>query len=747
MDLSDKSLFITFVLLMLSQYSFSQNIDSSFSAYNYSLWDLQNIKITTGSLKAENSEVAPSNITIITEQMIADRGYQTLVDVCQDIPGFDFKIFNDAGGDYPTYSMNRGLGDVGNPEILIMIDGIVQNNISFNWSLLWSYETMLVDVDRIEVILGPGSVVYGAQAFTGVIHIITKENYSGAKAMTFFGSNMTHGAEVQLGTKLGKETHLSMAFHDFHTEGDKGLNRYDPGGYFKNNIYPDTILSDYDRGGNYIENSANPMGGKRIPDGFSTQNHNYAFRSKMSYKNTEIGFFMSETVQAYGSAIAAYEYDLTEMNNTTDYKSYHIYAKNRTNILPNVKLNSALVFRGTHIISDGGFKYLYRFPDLTKNYQAYAYQGYIEANLVYEANNNNDFSIGAKAALSQKSDRIVSLGGLPDSKYTTNYSWDIAETGGGFNQFQAYPIFFVKEAAIFGLWDKQWLKNLSSSAGLRYDFSSEYGSIFNPRLALDYNLKSLFGAKLLFGTAFRQPSVFELNSEFRGNPNLLPQRIRTSELELYSRFLDDRISLKTNVFYSNVKQFIGKVPDNNMPSGERYENIDEIKISGVAFYLSSQLQKNVRIYSNYNFLTGLNKDTYSFYDIESTAKNKINAGINIKTFQSKFIIDYRMNFVGKRKAHSDNTWLQIYKNGYAPSYWKANLVLTWKLSSSITTQVIVKNLFNEQYYGVGREAGSAFINDYDYRNNVNPSGFIPAYHPQPGRTFLIKLIYLLPKNS
>lgn len=50
------------------------------------------------------------------------------------------------------FSMNRGIGDVGNSEILVMVDGIVQNSISFNWSLLWTNENMLIDVERIKII-------------------------------------------------------------------------------------------------------------------------------------------------------------------------------------------------------------------------------------------------------------------------------------------------------------------------------------------------------------------------------------------------------------------------------------------------------------------------------------------------------------------------------------------------------------------------------------------------------------------
>ncbi len=164
---------ITVLFITLPFFSFAQK--DTTDIYSYSLKDLAETYISTGSVEEAPVNIAPSNITIITKQMIDERGYQTLVDICQDIPGFDFMMYNDGGGEYPGYSKNRGLGEIGNPEILIMIDGIVQNNISFNWSLLWTYENMLIDVLKIEIIQGPGSVMYGAQAFTGVINIITNK--------------------------------------------------------------------------------------------------------------------------------------------------------------------------------------------------------------------------------------------------------------------------------------------------------------------------------------------------------------------------------------------------------------------------------------------------------------------------------------------------------------------------------------------------------------------------------------------
>ncbi len=738
---------LVMLINLLPKFISAQSENTVKSAYTYSLRELSELEVFTGSVHAESAESAPFNIVVITGRMLEERGYRTLVDICQDIPGFDFMMYNDGGGEYPTYNMHRGMGEIGNSEILLMIDGIVQNNISFNWSLLWTYDNLFIDVDRLEIIQGPGSVVYGAQAFSGVINIITKKNYHGTKVTVTNGVNQTFGSDIHIGSSLGKNTHLSLACHKYKSTGDYGIERYDPAEYFKNNRYPQTILADYDSAGNYVENTINPKGGQIMPGGFNTLNNSYSVRAKISYKETEGGFFLSNAVQGYSSANVGYEYNVFERENVANFKSYYSYLKNK--IMPGEKteLTSSIVFRGTHILPSRGFRYLYRFNDLAKSYIAYSYQGYFEEHFIYNADKNNIFSLGIKGALSRKNERVVSLGEVPETGSTATSSWDIAVEGGGLDRPKKYPVFWVKEAAVFAIWDKKWSAYTSSSLGVRYDLSSEYKSIVNPRIALDYNPKPFWGLKLMYGTAFRQPSIFELTSEFRGNSGLVPQKIGTTELEVNSLLLRDRCSLKFNVFYSKVSQQIGKVEDSTKPAGERFENIQESRISGISLFFSLQFYENARFYSNYSFLTGIEREPFRFYPIDRTAGHKINAGINQSLFERKLSVDLRSNYVGKRKAPVTNVWMQKYEGGWGAPYLKFNLVVSYRFAKKFTAQIIINNLFNEQYYGMGRETGSGFIDEYDYVNNVNPEGHIPAYHPQPGRTYFFRLIFKFDENG
>ncbi|MCP4180185.1 MAG: TonB-dependent receptor [bacterium] len=708
--------------------------------------DVGNIEVISASLKVQNIDFAPSNITVITREMIDNRGYKSLVEICEDIPGFDFFVFNDGGGEYPTFNMNRGVGTIGNTKMLIMVDGIIQNNISFNWSLLWTCENLLNDIDKIEIIEGPGSSIYGAQAFSGIIHFITRKNFNGIEVKPFYGSNKTYGIDMFLGKNFKNNANLSIAFHKYYSVGDDG-DRYDPGNYFHNIQSPSILTADYDVNGNYVTDINNPVAGELIKPGFQTSHNSYSVRAKLNLKRLEIGMFLWESNRGLGSYVAAYEYKIAEKNNQSGSRGYHVYTKNETIFNDKLSLKSNLVFRSTNILPETGFSYQYKFPNMIKSYASYSYQTYLEEQLSYILSKKIDFMIGLKGTVSLKSQRIISLNHIVDNITETESSWEEADSGNGLNVKETVPVFPVTEIAAYAVCNNQWTDNIASSLGIRYDNSSEYGGIFNPRLSLIFKPFKQLGIKILYGTAFKQPSVFELNSEFRGNPNLDPERISTFEGEIFNKFNDNKIKLKTNVFYSQMKDFIGKIADVSMPSGERYENKDKYKIFGGSFEIIYKIFKSVKLYANYMFLLGKDNESSKWKQIERTAQHKSNAGVTVSLFDKKLNINTRLNFVSKRKAQPTNTWMMQYEGGYAPSYTKVNFAISYKAFKHFIPQVIIKNLLNTQYYGIGRESGSGFIDDYDYQTYQNPAGFIPEYHLQEGLTILCNINFALDFKS
>jgi outer membrane receptor for ferrienterochelin and colicin len=161
-------LFVVFSPLFLSAQKDSTSMDT---LLQLSLEQLMNVKVVTASGFPQTAAEAPSTITVITAEQIKERGYEQLEDALRDIPGIDMIHLN---GYAPTLIYFRGMYGAENLRALLMIDGIVENNlVGTNDFAGPAYS--LHNVDRIEIIWGPASALYGANAFGGVINIITKK--------------------------------------------------------------------------------------------------------------------------------------------------------------------------------------------------------------------------------------------------------------------------------------------------------------------------------------------------------------------------------------------------------------------------------------------------------------------------------------------------------------------------------------------------------------------------------------------
>lgn len=707
------------------------------------LLQLDKLKTTTSSLVARKAADAPSNIMVITRDIIERRGYQNLVEICQDIPGFDFATYEDGGGEFPAHNFNRGIGgDAGNAKILIMVDGVVQNFINFGWSTLWTNEHMLIDVDRIEIVQGPGSVLYGSNAYSGVIHIITRKKHQGLDAKAWYGQHNSMALDFHYGTVF-KGADLSVAFRKFKSDGDGG-DRYDPGNFFHNITAPNTLDRHYTANGQYLTGVPNPNAGQTVPDGFNTEKNDTSLRLKFAKENLQMGFFYWNREDGLGSYDVGYEYYANDPDKLykVHTRGLNFFAQYRATLTDRLLLQSNLVYRTLTQMPETGFEYTYKFIDMPKTYSSFSSQGYIEEQLQFKLNPKHHFIAGFRLMSSLKSSQLISLNAIQDQhSNTTTSSYAIANSGGGLGKLESVSALNSIEYAGYLLWDGNISDRLDVSAGVRYDHSSEYGSTVNPRLALIYKaIADKWSMKFLFGTAFRQPSIFELADEWRKNPDLEPEKIQTFEIENYF-WLTRRMNVRVNLFFSVLSDFIKTVPAADRPGGLMYDNVGKSWVKGFSLFGQAEPAFNLYLYANYIYTDG-KEEGGDWGQIDNTAKHKFNAGFNWLLLNDLLNIHCRLNFVGKRKAPESNTWLKNHENGFAPAYKKVDLVLTLNRlfgSIDLKPQLIIKNLFDEEFYGVGRQAGSGDRDQWNPVSNPNPPGFIPAYHPQPGITFMFNL--------
>jgi iron complex outermembrane receptor protein len=138
--------------------------------FDMELEQLMNIRVETASRKSESLIKTAAAMHVITQDDIRRMGATSLPEVLRGVPGLHI-----AQIDSNNWAVSiRGLNDRFSNSLLVMIDGRSIYNPLFG-GVYWNmHETLLEDIERIEVVRGPGGTVWGANAVNGVINIITK---------------------------------------------------------------------------------------------------------------------------------------------------------------------------------------------------------------------------------------------------------------------------------------------------------------------------------------------------------------------------------------------------------------------------------------------------------------------------------------------------------------------------------------------------------------------------------------------
>jgi hypothetical protein len=175
-----------------------------------SLEELLEVEVVTPTAKPQPLRETPATVYVVTADMIRMRGYRHLGELLEDIPGI--QIERNSTVEWADQFSMRGL--IGNERFIIMLDGIRINSATNTpISIRGSYA--LNNIDRVEIVLGPGSAVYGADAFAGVIHMISRRGaqIDGGSVTTSLGRfRTTHDTFTVGGEEHGVEVALWGAF-------------------------------------------------------------------------------------------------------------------------------------------------------------------------------------------------------------------------------------------------------------------------------------------------------------------------------------------------------------------------------------------------------------------------------------------------------------------------------------------------------------------------------------------------------
>src|SRR6185503_16002480 len=149
-----------------------------------SLEALGNIEVTTLTKEPEEIRRVPAAVYVITQDDIRRSGASSFPEILRLAPGVNVSRID---SDHWSVGI-RGFGDQFSKSVLVLIDGRSIYTPLFAGVMWGVQDTALEDIERIEVIRGPGGTIWGANAVDGVINIITRK------------ASETHGGRVSVGT-------------------------------------------------------------------------------------------------------------------------------------------------------------------------------------------------------------------------------------------------------------------------------------------------------------------------------------------------------------------------------------------------------------------------------------------------------------------------------------------------------------------------------------------------------------------
>jgi iron complex outermembrane receptor protein len=211
------------VLWLLAATAAAQSVDTS-DAVSLSLEDLLSVQVvTTASKFPQSVREAPASITIVTADDIRRHGHRTLADVLRTVRGL-----------YTTYDRNyhyagvRGFSRPGdyNTRVLLLLNGHRLNDAIYDMAPIGTDFPLDVGIiDRVEVIRGPASSLYGTNALFGVINVVTRTGgqHSGLRLSASGGSQDAVNGTVSYGRLFRSGSEMLVAGSVFQTDGARRL--------------------------------------------------------------------------------------------------------------------------------------------------------------------------------------------------------------------------------------------------------------------------------------------------------------------------------------------------------------------------------------------------------------------------------------------------------------------------------------------------------------------------------------------
>lgn len=550
------SALLSAIFILVSSGAAAQQTDEDELALSYG----DNIRVSIATGSSQVLARAPATATVITARDIRNMGATDLDQVLAAVPGLHVSVSHIAYN--PIYSF-RGSFTNYNPQVLMLVNGqpitsIFGGNRSYAWGGM-----PVENIARVEIIRGPGSALYGADAYAGVINVITNSpsDIKGLEAGVRAGSFKTRDAWLQYGGAIGP---VQAAFYlrAGHSDGHKGIVQQDLQGILDGLFGTRASLAP---GPVSLERNAIDARADLIYNGI---------RWRTGFQKRRVGF---------GAGLAE---SLDPDSRAPETRLYTDLSYEKTNFLPHWDLSAVLGYQDLRLkVGDPAYMLFPRgafggaFPDGVVGNPGHSertsslalsvfYTGFDKHRIrfgaghrtadLYRAPEFKNFDLVVVPGVGPV---FVPLGSVVESTHIPSLAYLTPHK-------RHLNYLFVQD---------EWTmaRDWTLTAGVRHDHYSDFGATTNPRLALVWDAAYNVIVKAMHGRAFRAPALTEQytrnNPVNTGNPSIQPETIGMTELAVSWQ---PSTALQTNltVFRYRMRDIIAATANPDASTGKTFRN-------------------------------------------------------------------------------------------------------------------------------------------------------------------------------
>jgi outer membrane receptor for ferrienterochelin and colicin len=679
------------------------------------LKDLMQLEVTTPSGISQSVDDAPGTVVVITKQQIEERGYVNLLDLLQDLAGVDVNQKSTE----EFYNQVAIRGNVGNNKFIIMQDGMRISSPTGE-PIPISDNFPLYHAKQVEVAFGPVSAIYGADAFTGVINIITEtaREIDGLRLSSVVGSDDYYHNNLNFGASITPLIDLRF------------------GGHWQSSQDPD-LSKTYTRefqNVDVLNTTGSVFRAAADREAFVAGSNSYSYYLNLDFNN-KFNLGLTRSFLAHPTTTGA-KPEKTIFDKDADWNTLIETYKTE------VKSQYADVFSGKTKLSYSKYYTLpsTKFTNNFGNFNSFKFakgqRWQLDHKVNYRINEKHHLTTGITL---HSFNSIPKTTDLPSEYDPDKEAGDQGLFHIGTNN--TLPItFFEQDYQNYGLFIQtlsKWNDQFSSFAGFRFDYDSRFNGTLNPRAGFIYKPEKSTYFKLMYSEAFLAPATnfaFGHFGAFKGttdgsgryesdffklpNPGLGPEKTRTIEANFNHKFNTDLV-LKGDIYITRVEDKIGVVsgesnsefiPGGIIASTNISDNLGQLNILGADLTIEQAFNwknKKLNYWFSYSWVDGtLEKLGGETSKLPITAKNKIKAGFTFTYLDDYFItpkviwVDKTNHFVVDRREKVSSYALlnmhlgvrNIFKNS---KHWQA-----------ISAYLSITNLADVKYFNAGGGSNS-----------------------------------------